>query len=412
MDYSSCTMMFTEGQKARMRAALENSVSGRNHLWINSNLIETGVIGGVACKPLPDFYTVNDKRTVCVGNSVTFVKNILNTTASITWLFPGGSPATSTAASPTITYNTVGTYDVMLIASNSAGTDTVIKQNYITVNNLWGDYIGNGYTENFEIAADFWYNWKINNLDNNYNTFTHVNYTGYNSSNSLLMNSFQNYKEDIDEIISPSLNLAYLTSATLSFKYAGASTGTSSSMVNDQLKVYYTSNCGNTWINIATISGSALANNGYAAGFFTPASNSQWILKTISLPTAASSQNVRFKFEYKSGGNSNNLYIDDININGIVGIAENANQFNLQLSPNPANNETTVSYHLTENATVELQVTDMLGKVIATPLKTEQSTGDYQQTISKESLNLPAGIYFIKLQVNNNSVVRKLIFTD
>lgn len=416
MDYSSCIMMFTEGQKQRMRTALENTVAGRNHLWINSNLIETGVMGGSVCIPYPEFYTVNNKTSICAGGNVTFAKNILygQTTpaTTATWYFPGGSPATSTAASPTVTYSTPGTYDVMLVASNTAGTDTLIKQNYITVNNPWGDYMANGYTESFENTSDFWYNWKINNLDNNENTFTHVNYTGYNSSNSLLMNAYQNYAEDIDEIISPSFNMAYLTSATLSFKYAGASSGSSAAEVNDQLKVYYSTNCGSSWTLINTMTGAAVANNGYSSGFFTPNSASQWTTKTINLPAATNNQNVRFKFEYKTGAAANSFYIDDININGVVGIGENSNAFGLAIAPNPANTSTTISYHLTEKADVKMQVVDVLGKTIATPVNTAQSEGDYKVNVSREEAGLSNGIYFIKLTVNNTTITRKLIISE
>lgn len=417
MDYSSCIAMFTEGQKLRMRTALENTVSSRNHLWINSNLIETGVIGGTACVPSPDFYTQSNKTTICAGGTITFVKNILYADASpvtATWYFPGGTPASSTATSPTVTYNTAGTYTVKLVATNSVGTDSVVKTNYITVNNPWGDYMGNGYTENFEDANSFWYNWKINNLDNNYNTFTHVNYTGYNSSKSLLMNGFQNYLNDVDEIISPSLNLAWVTPATLSFKYAGSSHGTVAADIKDVLKIYFSTNCGSTWNNIpaGTVSNAALANNGYSSGFFTPTNVNQWVTKTVTLPTAANNQNVRFKFEFTSGPESNSVYIDDINISGVVGISENTNTFDLSIFPNPTNQTTNVSYHLVEKSEVKVEIVDVLGKTISLPVNTIQTEGDYKINISRNEMNLNNGIYFIKLTVNNTSVTRKLIITE
>lgn len=50
-----------------------------------------------------------------------------------TWVFDGGTPATSTDQHPIITYNTPGTYTVTLTASNAFGCDTEIKFDYITV---------------------------------------------------------------------------------------------------------------------------------------------------------------------------------------------------------------------------------------------------------------------------------------
>lgn len=43
MDYTSCTNMFTEGQRTRMHAALHSSQGGRVNLWQYENLVATGV---------------------------------------------------------------------------------------------------------------------------------------------------------------------------------------------------------------------------------------------------------------------------------------------------------------------------------------------------------------------------------
>ncbi len=49
------------------------------------------------------------------------------------WLFPGADPATSTDASPTVTYTEVGTFDVTLIVNRGGQIDTLVKQDLITV---------------------------------------------------------------------------------------------------------------------------------------------------------------------------------------------------------------------------------------------------------------------------------------
>jgi len=56
-----------------------------------------------------------------------------NSPTSWSWTFQGGSPATSTQQHPKVTYNAPGTYPVKLIASNSYGSDEMVKQGYITV---------------------------------------------------------------------------------------------------------------------------------------------------------------------------------------------------------------------------------------------------------------------------------------
>lgn len=70
---------------------------------------------------------------VCQGGTVTFTDQSTNTPTSWSWSFPGGTPATSTAQNPTVTYSTAGTYNVSLTATNSVGSNTKTQTNYITV---------------------------------------------------------------------------------------------------------------------------------------------------------------------------------------------------------------------------------------------------------------------------------------
>jgi len=71
--------------------------------------------------------------SISVGGSVTFTDTSTNTPTSWSWAFEGGTPATSTAQNPTVTYNTVGTFDVSLTAANAQGSDNETKVNYINV---------------------------------------------------------------------------------------------------------------------------------------------------------------------------------------------------------------------------------------------------------------------------------------
>lgn len=68
----------------------------------------------------------------CAPVSVTF-NNLSVVGESYQWAFPGGMPSTSTAASPTVAYTQAGTYDAMLIATNSAGADTSFQAGIVTV---------------------------------------------------------------------------------------------------------------------------------------------------------------------------------------------------------------------------------------------------------------------------------------
>jgi PKD repeat protein len=71
--------------------------------------------------------------TVIEGLTAQFTDQSTNGPSSWAWTFEGGTPATSTAQNPVVTYSMAGTYDVTLIASNAAGSDTEIKTDFITV---------------------------------------------------------------------------------------------------------------------------------------------------------------------------------------------------------------------------------------------------------------------------------------
>jgi PKD repeat protein len=75
----------------------------------------------------------SNRSTVCHGTTVNFYDNSTNLPNAWNWTFTGGTPSTSSLQSPTITYNTAGTYPVKLVATNQAGADSTTVTGYITV---------------------------------------------------------------------------------------------------------------------------------------------------------------------------------------------------------------------------------------------------------------------------------------
>jgi hypothetical protein len=309
-------------------------------------------------------------------------------------------------------------YKVTLSATNAAGTDSIVKTQFIRVDEDWADIDYNGtYTEPFQNTTNFYWDWQVRNLDNNENTWFVAN-TGYNSSKSVGMQGYGNFHFDVDELISPSYDLSFTSSNIMTFRCAAASRGGSAPEVNDQLKVYISKDCGKTWFSQGTppswtFKDSTLINNGYQANFFTPNSPSQWALRKVIIPAAYNTDNVRFKFEYTTGSASNNIYIDDINISGAVGISENnILSSNLSIYPNPTNQTSTIAYHLEKKASTKIEIIDVLGKVVFVQSNNNQTEGDYSIMISKQNQNLRNGIYFVKFSIDNESTTKKLIITE
>jgi PKD repeat protein len=84
--------------------------------------------------PTPVAAFAPNSTSICPGTAVTFTDQSTNSPATWNWSFPGGTPATSTAQNPTVTYASPGTFNVTLIATNVTGADTIAQPNLITVN--------------------------------------------------------------------------------------------------------------------------------------------------------------------------------------------------------------------------------------------------------------------------------------
>ncbi len=69
----------------------------------------------------------------CVPFVVQYINQSSGTVNNFSWVFQGGSPATSNNSNPVVTYNSPGVYDVTLTVSNNAGSDVEFRDNYITV---------------------------------------------------------------------------------------------------------------------------------------------------------------------------------------------------------------------------------------------------------------------------------------
>lgn len=109
-------------------ALLFSNLAGVVSSPATSNTLTMAVTG----TPLTDF--VGAPRQICTGGTVAFTDLSLLSPTSWSWSFPGGTPGSSTAQNPTVTYSTPGTYAVTLTASNALGAGiTNTKTAYITV---------------------------------------------------------------------------------------------------------------------------------------------------------------------------------------------------------------------------------------------------------------------------------------
>ena len=410
MDYSYCSKMFTNGQKARMYAALNDSQSERIELWSPANLAATGVDGSVTatCSPKADF--TSNYRFVCNESSVLFTDmSWRGAETGRTWLFgKGASIATSTLKNPSVTFDSSGWQTVTLISTNAAGSDTLVQKNYIYVSPPISDFVA-PFTEDFSNAARFNDQWFSLNPEGNVYKWVRDSTTGYNSSSSAMLYNFGDFFGDYKDLISPSFDLSAGGSYQLSFVYSGATQASNINDINDSLKVYASYTCGSRWIPILTIAGVQLANAGLWPTNYVPAANStNWTFVTAKLPGLFDKAKIRFKFEAVSGGSSNNLFLDNINVSIATGVPQiNMGDASLKIYPDPAGESATISYHLTEDNSVKIELLDISGRIISQPVNSNQQAGDHAILI--DNTTLANGIYLVRLWIGGVYEVKKLV---
>ncbi len=455
MDYSSCPKMFTKGQNDKVRLSATSSVSNRNLLISDENLYFTGILGTRTmttittttvpattyttyiysnpttvspCAPIADF--ASNKMSTCAGQSILYTNTAYNGTGlSYSWVFEGGTPSTSTLASETVTYSTPGTYSVSLTVTNAYGASTKTVSSIYTSNNSYGSTLP--YAEDFEASVWPPAGWNIpTNPDVLSPTWEkeNVHGAGVPETKGLILpnangaSTFFGNAANVDVIELPSFDFSNFTFGTFEFDYSFArKTG----VTQDSVKVQYSFDCGGTWKNLLGIPSAAAmvaATGGtvnapyipWSSAPTTTATTYKWkkAIATNALNNSLSGKrDVKFRFWFKNdvaNGESQNFYIDNVNITGVVGINEFENSLGLSIYPNPTNSASTIEFTSPNNSKVNIFVYDVTGRMV------EQNELNANAGVTnKHSVNtsgkLTPGIYFVSLIIDNNKIVKKLI---
>jgi len=78
--------------------------------------------------------------------------------------------------------------------------------------------------------------------------------------------------------------------------------------------------------------------------------------------------------------------------------------------PNPAQNTTTLSYQLTNNANIQFNLLDITGKSIYSENLGMQEAGEHMIEINKNKMNIHQGVYLYTLTINKQQFTGKVIF--
>ena len=94
----------------------------------------TVVTLNIALIPVPVFEA--QVAVGCIPFVVEFQDMSQNGAEEWEWTFPGGQPSTSTLQNPVVTYAQAGVFDVTLVVTNSAGSQALVREQYIEVGDV------------------------------------------------------------------------------------------------------------------------------------------------------------------------------------------------------------------------------------------------------------------------------------
>ncbi len=403
MEYSFCSKMFTNGQAARMIAALTSTIAQRNQLWQPSNLAVTGVdVPGELC--LARFTT--NTRSICAGASVEFMDQSYHNVVSREWTFPGGTPATSVNETPTVVYGSPGVYPVTLTVSDGTSSLTNTMVAHITV--LDDPGVAVPVQDGFEAYSSLGAApWTVINPDQD-NSFTLTNSVAFSGDQSIQLLNNSSMAGRKDELVSSTYDMSDVDEVRITYRYAFARRNSGN---DDRLRFYISSNCGQTWSLRQQLRGSTnLVTGGTVSGTFLPAGQDQWGFAEVNNVSAANhTSDFRFKFEFESDG-GNTLYIDDININGsAVGVEElSAKERDVRVVPNPTQGPAQVVFDLDEAGRLSVELVDVLGRGLGVVFEGNAAQGE--QRLDLPVANLQSGMYFVRLlQGTESRVVRFIV---
>ncbi|MCB0707677.1 MAG: PKD domain-containing protein [Saprospiraceae bacterium] len=265
--------------------------------------------------PVPLFSS--NLNNLCIGSMVTFYDESLFNPTSWSWTFTGGTPSSSTAQNPTVTYANPGVYSVSLTVTNANGSATNTQGGFIVVGNNGTDFF---FRSDFENGPG---GWTTSNPDND-ETWTNVMVGGSREGNRAMKMDNFNYDAvgQRDGLISPTIDLSGRANAQLEIDYAYRRYNAT---FRDSMVVYVSTNNGASFptrIFAATENGSGnFATAGQSTTDFTPDEVDDWCYGgtfgsgclLLDLSAFEDEPTLKIKIENVNGF-GNNMFIDNVRI--------------------------------------------------------------------------------------------------
>lgn len=401
MEYSFCAHMFTEDQKASMRATLADDAAGRSFLSTPSAHAIAGIDqeDPTICSPEVNFRS--NRYYTCVGNNIQFNSVISRATAeSFAWTFEDASVGTSNDVNPIVSFNSPGWKTVSLTAGNESGSGTKTDEFAIYVYAQEPENIGDELQETFWSGTDVNDGWTVGPANENVSV-EGVNWAwspiGALDQGSLKLNLFDSPSRELYRFVSPRFDLSEKEGQIISFKYAYATQANPEDM-DVNFSVTSSTNCGNVNTQRFSITEPAelLTAGSFPGVSFEPTDISMWRTAQIPITSALAVDGIQFEFRLRADAGANNFYFDNFTIGSSLVSVENENPLTeTKLFPNPANDFAQLELILNEPQVVSVSIFDITGKQVQSVQG--QIMGSGVNNLRLETSSLAAGIYTVKV---------------
>ena len=290
-------------------------------------------------------------------------------------------------------------------------TTEIVKPGLITVS---PSISSNSSAEEYSFETGIGSDWTITDNSGEESIWTNVNasYSGFEWSNgSLVVNNYERVKVGViggyTEIVSKSFNLSNFSTPAIKFSWAGAALNT---FPTNEIIIYYSTNCGENWINLATIDPVLTSKSGYIASNYYPNSD-DWLDTTLT-KNALKNNNIKFKIAYSAGTTAhNNIYIDNIKIGEASSlISDDKSQISKKISfyPNPIEQSSVLTLNNFSGDEICVDVVNILGKKVKT-IYQGTVTSDFFEINNISDFIDKEGIFFVRVSNQDNKYFVKKI---
>ncbi|MEO8085352.1 MAG: T9SS type A sorting domain-containing protein [Bacteroidota bacterium] len=415
MDYGSeaCKNIFTQGQATRAHNALYNlamsslltsdgcqAVFSVNDAGVNAVSIPAPII----CDSI--FDPAIDLKNFGTGTlSSATINYTIDGSAATTYSWSGSlsSLASTTVTLPTVTLNrgvhTMKVFPTMPNGVNDPNpyNDTTTYIFNIVITGQAAPIVQGFQNQYFPVSG-----WSIGNYDGGL-TWTRVS-AHKGTPFGIEMENY-NYSSvgAVDDLIVPNVNLVSAGNIPLLSFWVAYAMRTSG--ISDTLEVVASTDCGANWTSIYKKWQDSLSTVAVTSTPFVPTTAADWRQEIIDLTPFTFSDNVILKFR-NINNNQNNLYIDDVNLSFLTGIAETLDGNVVSIYPNPSSGNITINSSRLTSSNLKITLCDAVGRQVL--------AGNYPLPLLEINLDLASfsnGIYLIHLENGNESFTQKLVLS-